>query len=544
MSLPTDGPSDSATGAPRPAASSDPVSTGRQDRTRRDLLRGAGAAGLLGLSSLAGAAGLGAPARAEAAPALPAPGSAFEPDTVVELARALAGAPYAAPRSDDLPASLKALTREQYGTIRAAPGSAVWAGDNLGFTLEPLHRGSIFTGRVSLALVEDGVVRALPYDRARFETGGIVLPEFGEDPGYSGFRLQARFDGGALADFAIFQGASFFRLLARGQGFGVTARALTLRPADARGEEFPLFRAFWIERPGPGGPLTVHALIDSDSAAGALRMSLRPGEASVADVEGTIFPRKVIDHLGLGGMQASYLFGPHDRRGSDDARAGAYAAGGLQIRNGAGEAIWRPVRNPDTLQISSFLDDGPKGFGLMQRARAYDDFEDDVQRWELRPSLWLEPLSPWGEGAVTLLEIPSDSEFNENILAYWRPKTAIAAGAETRFSYRQFWCWEPPERPPVALVAGTRSGHGSGGSRRLFLVDFTGEDLAGDGLETALTASPGTIVRQTLYPYPERRTVRVAFELDPGGERASELRLALTRGGRPVSETWLYRWTP
>ncbi|KAB1067908.1 glucan biosynthesis protein [Methylobacterium planeticum] len=536
---------DSSDPAPRARdPSCDPASPGSPDHTRRALLRLAGAASLAGGTGLAGWAG---PARAAEPPALPAPGARFEPGTVVELARALAAAPYAPPRTDDLPASLKSLSREQYGAIRAAPGSAVWAGDDLGYTLEPLHRGSIFPGRVALALVEDGVVRALPYDRARFETGGIVLPEFAEDPGYAGFRLRARFEGGAPADFAVFQGASFFRLVAKGQGYGVTARALTLRPADARGEEFPLFRAFWVERPGPGGaPLVVHALIDSESCAGALRMSLRPGEVSLADIEGTIFPRRAIDHLGLGGMQVSYLFGPHDRRGTDDARAAAHAAGGLQIRNGAGEAIWRPVHNPDTLQISSFLDQDPKGFGLMQRARAYADFEDDVQHWEWRPSLWLEPLGPWGEGAVTLLEIPSDSEFNENILAYWRPRTALAAGAETRFAYRQFWCWEPPERPPVARVTGTRSGHGSGGTRRLFLVDFTGEGLFAEegGLETVLGASPGGIARQSLYPYPERGTVRVAFELDPGSERACELRLALTRGGRAVTETWLYRWTP
>lgn len=540
MTLPTDARSDRP---PRPRASVRPGdSAGAGDRTRRDLLRAAG-----GWAGALAAGPFAAPLAAQTAPALPPAGARFEPGTVVEIARALAKAPYAAPRTDDLPGSLRNLSREQYNAIGTAPGRALWAEAGLRFTLEPLHRGSIFADRVSLALIEDGAVRPVAYDRTLFETGGFVLPEFQEDPGFSGFRLRARFSGAELSDFALFQGASFFRLLAAGQGFGVTARALTLRPADARGEEFPRFRAFWIERPGPGEDrLVVHALIDSESASGALRLGLRPGEASIADIEGTIFPRVGIDHLGLGGMQASYLFGPHDRRGSDDARAGAYAAGGLQIRNGAEEAIWRPVHNPDTLQISSFLDADPKGFGLMQRARAYAAFEDDVQHWEWRPSLWLEPLGTWGEGAVTLLEIPSDSEFNENILAYWRPKTALAAGAEARFAYRQFWCWEPPEHPPVARVAGTRSGRGSGGNRRLFLVDFTGEAFAKPGpeVETTLTASPGTIARQVLYPYPERRTMRVAFELDPGSERACELRLALRREGRQITETWLYRWTP
>lgn len=524
-----------------PDAVPDPGLSGSAHRTRRDVLLRAAAGGLLATTGLRVGPGV-----AQDAPTLPAAGTPFEAGTVGDLARALAKAPYAAPRTDDLPAALKALSREQYGAIRAKPGTAIWEGDGLGFSIEPMHRGSVFSDRVALFLVEDGRLRPVPYDRAGFETGGLALPEVSEDPGFSGLRLRARYPGGTeLSDFAMFQGASFFRLVAQGQGFGITARALTLRPADARGEEFPLFRAFFIERPTADGPLVLHALIDSESAAAALRMTLEPGvEVSTAAIATTVFARKPIDHLGLGGMQASYLFGPNDRRGADDARPGAYSTGGLQIRNGAGEAIWRPVLNPETLQISSFVDENPKGFGLMQRARTYGDFEDDMQHWERRPSLWLEPGDAWSAGAVTLLEIPSDSEFNENILAYWRPKSTVEAGSETTFRYRQHWCWQAPAAP-LAQVTGTRSGHGASAPRRLFLVDFTGEALFAEGrLDIALAAGPGTIARQQLHSYPERKTVRVAFELDPEGERACELRLALRRGDRPVTETWLYRWTP
>ena len=339
-------------------SSDDPVVTGPQDRSRRELFLQASAAALA--LSLPGTAST---AWADDAPALPAEGAPFLGHTVPDLARELAKRPYAAPRTDDLPGALTGLNREQYNAIRTVPGSAIWANEAFGFTLEPLHRGSVFTGRVALALVEDGTVRPLAYDRARFEAEGIALPEFKDDPGYSGLRIRARFDGGELTDFATFQGASFFRLVATGQGFGVTARALTLRPADSRGEEFPELRAIWVERPGPGGPLVLHCLVDSPSATASLRMSLRPGGDSLCDVEGTVFARAAIDHLGLGGMTTSYLFGPYDRRGADDARAGAYASTGLQIRTGANEAIWRPARNPETLQVSSFVDENPKGFG-------------------------------------------------------------------------------------------------------------------------------------------------------------------------------------
>ncbi|WP_238277651.1 MULTISPECIES: glucan biosynthesis protein [Methylobacterium] len=530
--------------------SMDPVIPGSGDHSRRAVLTGALRAGLAagavlalpGAAAAGGAQGAGQGA-AQGTDWLLPPGAAFGPETLRDLARQMAKAAYAAPGADDLAGDLRSLPRDRYEAIRTAPGTAIWDGEAHGFAIEPLARGSIFSAPVELSLIVDGRIHPVLGDRARFEPGEVALPDLPSPRAYSGFRVRARLGGGSPSAFAVFQGASFFRLLARGQRFGVTARSLTLRPADARGEEFPRFRAFYIEAPR-GGALSLHAIVDSESCVAALTYRLTPGDLSTAEVEGFLVPRKALDHLGLGGMQAAYLFGGHDRRGSDDARAAAYAASGLQIRNGGGEAIWRPVHNPESLQISSFLDRGPKGFGLMQRERAYADFEDDVQRWEERPSLWLEPRGDWGEGAVTLLEIPSDSEFNENVLAYWRAKGPLPAGTEQEFGYRQSWCWESPERPPLARVCGTRSGKGGAGAQRLFLVDFSGDDLFDEGLEAELSASPGRIVARTLYPYPERRTLRVSFELDPGSAKACELRLILKRGERVLSETWLYRWTP
>ncbi|ACA19819.1 periplasmic glucan biosynthesis protein MdoG [Methylobacterium sp. 4-46] len=541
----------------------------------RDAAAGLDRRAVLALAGAFAAGGALAPtgARAEDPPAPPAlgDGERFDPAAVVALARALAAKPYAAPPSA-LPDAFGKLTYEQYIAIRPKPELLIWRGEGRGFVVEPLHRGYLFTNPVSLHTVEDGIVRRIPYDRDLFEFRKTAPPEAGRDLGFSGFRLYGSFGGGPPADCAIFQGASFFRALAAGQSYGITARALTLRPAEARGEEFPLFRAFWLERPGPASTqIVMHALIDSDSAAAALRMTLRPGDATIVDIEATLCPRTSLDHVGLGGMTGAYLFGPADHRNTDDARPAAHEIGGLQIRNGGGEALWRPVQNPETLQISSFLDQDPKGFGLVQRHRDYADYQDDVQHWERRPSLWIEPFGTWqpgqeqrgwGPGAVQLIEIPSESEVNENILAYWRPKEPIAR--ETAFTFRQYWCWDVPGAPPLARCTGTRIGKGSSGKRRLFLVDFAGDALFApevrpESLKLAVTASPGTIVqpkpdappvkrdpqfRPLLYLYPERKTVRAVFELDPGGETACEMRLVVKNGDQPVSETWLFRWTP
>jgi glucans biosynthesis protein len=276
-------------------------------------------------------------------------------------------------------------------------------------------------------------------------------------------------------------------------------------------------------------------------------MTFRPGQITIVDVETTLFPRVPLEHVGFGGMASTYLFGPNDRRNVDDVRPAVHESSGLQMLNGRGEWLWRPLHNPETLQISAFLDQAPRGFGLIQRERAFEAFQDDEQHYELRPSLWIEPLGDWGQGSVQLLEIPSDAEINDNALAYWRPKAQLPAGSETSLAYRQYWCWSPPDRPPLAMAVMTRTGRGSAGRRRRFSVDFAG-DLLGDNvpgdLKPALTVAPGAIQNVRLWPYPERKIARVTFGLDPGNENACEMRLILEAAGKPISETWLYRWTP
>ena len=187
---------------------------------------------------------------------------------------------------------------------------------------------------------------------------------------------------------------------------------------------------------------------------------------TIADVETTLFPRVNLEHVGVGGMGSTYLFGPNDRRNIDDVRPGVYESTGLQMLNGRGEWLWRPLQNPETLQISAFVDATPRGFGLLQRERSYEAFQDDEQRYERRPSLWIEPLGDWGPGSVQLLEIPSDAEINDNVLAYWRPR-APAAGAEVSL-VSPVLVLARPERPPFAAVSMTRVGRGSAGRRRRF----------------------------------------------------------------------------
>ena len=500
--------------------------------------------------------GLGAstfPALAQTVPAPPVkdasrpPRPDFSAAQVAAAARELAKKPFAAP-SSDLPAPFAKLAYEQYVAIKTKPQTAVWAAETVGFALEPLHRGFLFSAPMVLNLVEAGQARRLGYEPARFEFGGLSVPSTLPDLGYSGFRVTQPDGAGGSRDVAIFQGASFFRAIARGQTFGVTARALSIRTADPRGEEFPLIREVWIEKPTlAANALVVHALVDSESVTGAYRFTLRPGDVTIVDTECTLFTRGAVDGLGLGTMAAMSYFGPIDRRGVDDLREGVYEVGGLQVMNGNGEWLWRPVSNRQTLQISSFVDANPRGFGVLQRERRFSRFEDDEQHWEARPSLWIEPLNDWGEGSVVLVEIPSDAEVNDNVVCFWRPKSPLQAKAETAFAYRQSWCWTPLQRPPLAVVTGTRVGRGSANNRKRFLVEFSGEAFA-DAVATAaikpaLSTALGTLSNVRPFRSADAKTYRVLFDLDPSNETAVELRLVLEADGKPMSETWLYRWT-
>jgi len=473
-------------------------------------------------------------------------GQPFDFQNVQASARALASRPYQAV-SAPLPDVLSNLNAEDFSAIRMKREFFIWTGESTGFAIEPLHRGYVFSAPVALFTVEDGIIRRMTYQQSRFNFGKLNVPDNQPDLGFSGFRIHVTNVPG-LEDVAVFQGASFFRARARGQVYGIQARALAVRTADPKGEEFPFFRAFWIEKPSPGSDaIVVSALADSESVAAAFRFTIRPGDATIIDTEAVLFPRTAIDHIGYAPMQGTYLLGPNSRRISDDLRPKVSECEGLQMFNGRDEWLWRPLQNPENLQVSSFVDENPHGFGLMQRDRDPASYFDSDQRWEARPSLWIEPLGDWSQGSVQLVEIPSDSDVNDNIIAYWRPRGTLAVGKDISLAYRQTWGWSAPETPPLAIVGATRIGRATGRNRRI-LVEFSGKTIAAlklvSDVTVMLSAGPGKIINPRYYLDSGRETFRVLFDFDANGEPASEMRLQLQANGKPISETWLYRWTP
>lgn len=515
---------------------------------RRDLLKLAVSG--LATPALSAFAGGGAVAQS---PAADPRGARFDPADVLEMARKLAKQPFRKP-APDLPEPISSLNYEQYSAIRRKKEALIWGDHKVGFALEPTSRGFIFNNTLRIHVVEDGYARRLTYDPGDYTFGKSTQLTDKKDIGFAGFRMLRLREDGPPEEVLLFQGAGYYLTAARGQPFGAAARALAIRPVDPdKGEEFPYIAAVWIERPVlAANALVIHALLDSESLTGAYRFTLRPGDATIVDTECTLFTRVAVKHLGLAAMQGTYLFGPIDRRRSDDVRPNLYDVSGLQMLSGKGEWIWRPVSNRQSLQTSAFVDENPRGFGLLQRDRNFAHFEDDDNHWETRPSVWTEPIGDWGKGHVTLLEIPAESQVNQNILAYWRPGAGLPAQTENSFAYRQWWGWRPAEQPPFAIATRSRSGRTPGAApnsfKRRFMVEFTG-DILGDAAAApevvAKAWSPnGALSNVRVVLARDQKAARVTFDVDAAAEQSAELRLLLEAAGKQISETWLYRWTP
>lgn len=501
---------------------------------------------------------------AEGAPKQPPPPAEAPPpvnmfERVTERAKALAGQPYKAP-TVRIPEVLTRLSYDQYRRIRFRPEQALWNGEAL-FEVQLFHPGFLYRLPVTIHLVEDGQVRTVPFDANLFNYDGLELklPEQHlQDIGYAGFRLHYPLNTPAYKDEVIvFLGASYFRLLGRGQVYGISARGLAVDTATPEGEEFPRFSEFWLIKPAPGATsMTVYALLESESLTGAYRFDLHPGEATALDVTARLFARADVAKLGIAPLTSMFLYGENKVQFHDDYRPEVHDSDGLLMHTGSGEWIWRPLTNPRGLHVSSLLDRNPHGFGLLQRDREFDNYLDIGALYHRRPSYWVEPIGDWGEGVVELVEIPSQQEINDNIVAFWVPKDPFRAGESLTLRYR-LWSYGDGGLASHRLgqVERVHIGWGAVPGRqeqpprrvRRFVVDFKGGALASlveaQPVEVRLRNSSGKVTELIAQHLPNGGW-RASFMLQPEGQTPSDMRLFLELRGDRITETWSFVWYP
>jgi periplasmic glucans biosynthesis protein len=469
----------------------------------------------------------------------------FSFNSLLADAKQRAAQPFA-PQRNNVPGWLEKVTPEQYRSIRFNPQSDIWAAEALPFRVELLPVGFNFNTTVTVSIVDQGQARDLVATTLMFIlSSSIPTPPAGAAVPLSGFRVRNRINSGKVWDeFLVFQGASYFRAVAQQQLYGLSARGLAINTAEPTGEEFPVFTHFWIEQPGAKATdLVIYALLESASATGAYRFTVKPGAETAMDVDMTLFPRDDLHIVGIAPLTSMFLFDETNRGRLDDYRPEVHDSDGLEVLTKNGEHIWRPLANPATLQISTFTTQVPQGFGLMQRSRDTVDFQDLEAQYERRPSLWVEPRSEWAAGSVELVEIPSGRETNDNIVAFWRPAASLPAGHAAHFAYHLTWEADSKFPKNLGKTIATRSGASLDGKRRVFQIDFVGAGEKTDGLRLDLGSSGGKLSNPMLIPNPNMHGLRASFELDPANKDLVELRLRIMRNLQPVTETWLYRWT-
>ncbi len=530
------------------------------DLDRRSLLRAFAAASAFGLlpagatpAAAQAAAGTGALKLADPKP--------FSFDLLKRQAEALAAEPYRPPM---LPAhdTVAKLNYEEWGKVTFNTDESLFADGPGAFPVTFFHLGMFFAKSVDMLVVADGTSREIVYDPSMFnipaDSPARQLPK---GIGFAGFRVQEP-RGGKLDwrknDWAAFLGASYFRAIGELYQYGQSARGVAIDTAVAdRPEEFPDFTRFYIETPAGGGDsLTVYALLDGPSVTGAYRFLMTRGKGVVIEIDHTLHLRRDVARLGIAPLTTMYWYSETEKPTAIDWRPEVHDSDGLSLWTGGGERLWRALNDPDRTTASAFADTSPKGFGTVQRDRAFDHYVDGVY-YDRRPSVWVEPQGDWGRGAVQLIEIPTDDEIHDNVVAAWVPAEPARAGNAYAFRYRQHWMASEPFPPALARVTATRLGRGGqpGQPRppgvRKFLVEFLGGPLESLPFGTVPEAVVETS-RGRFGPY--RQTEAVAdgvpghwmtqFDLIVEGPDPVELRLTLKHGDQVLSETWLFQYHP
>lgn len=519
---------------------------------RRELLKSAGALALMGSPFLNCLNAFGKPVGLLHL-GKPQP---FDYAWLKGRARALAGEPYQA-QTHAIPQEVARLDWDQYQAIRFRPDHALWAKERARFQIRFFHLGLFFKKPVQMHDIADGMAQEIAYDPGMFDYGksGLDGSRLPGDQGFAGFQVYHQND--LTRDIAAFLGASYFRAVGAEMQYGQSARGLAVDCGLGRPEEFPVFTHFWFERPARNADsLTIHALMDSPSITGAYRFTIRPAATLLVDVDAALYPRKSIERLGIAPLTSMFQYGENDRRVADDWRPEIHDSDGLSMQTGRGEWIWRPLTNPADLRFNAYVDDNPRGFGLFQRDRNFEHYQDDGAFYDRRPSVWVEPRANWGRGSVQLVELPTVDETSDNMVAFWNPEEKPRAGQELLYSYRLHWGSTMPSGTPLARVVATRTGIGGiiGQKRshfsRRFAIDFSGGALAklakGTTVEPVITASSGEVAITSARPLASVRGYRAMFDLKPpeAGAEPINLYLYLRAGGRQLSETWQYQWTP
>jgi len=473
-----------------------------------------------------------------------------------QTAKALAAKSYAAPQ----PAAADVIGKIDFDVaqkIKFRADKSLFRDRSAAFPVRLFHVDKFNPHPVQINIVSGGMAQRVVYSAQHFDYGGTGLDKkLPANLGFSGFRVMNGPD--SAIDWLAFQGASYFRSAGEENQYGASARGIAVNTTASTKEEFPRFTEFWLAEPDPHQhSITIHALLDGPSLTGAYQFTASKNNGAVMKITADLFIRNDIAQLGIAPLTSMYWFGENDRQFAADWRPEIHDSDGLALWTGKGERIWRPLIDPPSVRTNSFLDDNPKGFGLMQRDRDFADYQDDGAFYNRRPSIWVEPLGDWGKGAVQLVEIPTQDEIHDNIVAYWKPDRPVKAGDNIKMSYRLFWQNHMPHPPTdIARVIATRVGRGGVPGKPAstdkdswkFVIDFAGGPLSGMAprydITPVVNISRGKIINPYVIKIVGTEYWRAAFDVYAPGKEQIDLRCFLRLDNKTLTETWLYQYFP
>jgi glucans biosynthesis protein len=491
-------------------------------------------------------------------------------DYVAQRALERARHPFHSPRAD-LPKVLRQdnLDYDKYREIRFRRDRALWTADNLPFRIEFFHPGYLYQEPVHINEFTPTHTQPIRFVQDFFDYGNLhIANEIPVNTGYAGFRVLYPLNKpGQMDELGAFLGASYFRLLGKGLRYGESARGLAIDSGEGdRPEEFPIFTDWWLGKPQKDDTeLHLFAILDSVSCTGAYEFLIHPGETTTADINAVLYFRdadavlsadknwKPLKTIGLAPLTSMFWFGQNTERKFDDYREGVHDSDGLLVHMGNGEVFWRPLDNPPTTRHQVFSAPNIKGFGLFQRERCFESYQDLFNLYHEVPSVWVEPDGNWGDGSLHLVELSTSYEGLDNIVAFWDPKNKPAPLQPFRFGYTLYWEGGPADvRRSENRIISTRIGPDSQfqGARE-FVIDFAGpkfEAIPEDKPPTAISnCSGGAHIADTrVFWNPFMKSWRAIVKMvpPPGGQDAIDLRCSLQQGTNVVGETWVYQWSP
>ena len=516
---------------------------------------------LVGLASIFCAAIYAVTAQAE---------TAFSFNNVIDKARDEAGRPFTM-NGQNVPDFLLNLSYDKWRDIRFLPEKSLWRAENLPFEVQFFHPGLYYNRLVKINEISAAGVKPIAFSPSYFNYGAnAFVKDIPTDFGFAGFRLHYHLNNDKqLDETAVFLGASYFRAVGKNQKFGLSARGLAINTGLDSGEEFPFFKEFWLEKPlASAKELVIYGLLDSESLTGAYRFSVHPGRQTIMAVKATIFRRKDVEKLGIAPLTSMFFYDQSiNQRPVDDFRPEVHDSDGLLIADASGEMTWRPLVNRQQIFINAFQSTNPKGFGLLQRDVDFDHYLDSEARYDQRPSVWVTPVGDWGAGHVELVQIPTDKEANDNIVAYWVPAQLPLKTDPVDYAYQLKWYFPDQDPQAVGQVIATRTATGSEANTRKIIIDFKGGKL--DSLPKKLpTEAPleavvtvdeqGEIIEKQLYRVEAEGWWRLVFQVkrkETGGlaevlpeplvkPPPLEIRAYLASDKSALTETWSYAVWP